>query len=235
MNNIRSDEIFLVKETHKYVLRNDPSIVFNSATELVGMHFSPFDADAIANDLANNNPNYIGMTADDLMASWNAAAQHGTEVHEDIELYLNQGKTPVHTKSMHGIEWLEKYRMKSQIEIMPEVIIFSKELKIAGTVDIISKDVATDKYEIIDWKTGKLEWVSYRGKMGVHPITNDLMDCKFEKYSLQLSFYRYLLEEYYGLEIQNQLIAHITNEGCIGYVTPYYKEHIIKIINEIKQ
>jgi hypothetical protein len=71
--------------------------------------------------------------------------------------------------------------------------------------------------------------------MGVHTITNDLMDCKFEKYSLQLSFYRYLLEEYYGLEIQNQLIAHITNENCIGYVTPYYKEHIIEIINEIKQ
>lgn len=233
MNRINNNDINLIEETHTYVLESDPEVKFTSATELVSKYFSPFDADKIASKLVATNAKYVGMTAEELKETWSAATQHGTDVHKEIEDYLNTGEKPTHVKSLHGITWLNKYRMKSDIKIFPEVIVFSKELQIAGTIDILSLDIETGKYEIIDWKTGKYERVSYNGRLGIHPITQDLMDCSFVKYSLQLSLYRYLLEKYYGLSISNQIIAHIFDDECKGFVVPYYKDHIEKIILEL--
>jgi len=88
-------------------------------------------------------------------------------------------------------------------------------------------------YEIIDWKTSKsIDKTSFGGKMGTHSITNHLMDCKFVHYSMQLSFYRYLLEKYYDLKIQNQLIAHLKGNSCSMYSANYYQKEVIKIIND---
>ena len=44
-----------------------------------------------------------------------------------------------------------------------------------------------------------------------------------------------MLEKYYGLKVINQIVAHITDDECIGYVTPYRKAHIKKIIVNHKQ
>jgi len=40
------------------------------------------------------------------------------------------------------------------------------------------------------------------------------------------------LEEFYGLTITNQLIAHLDENGCRGYVTPYYKKQIQEMIQQ---
>ena len=175
------------------------------------------------------------MSEKELKDQWAAATKMGTDIHKEIEQHLINGKIPTINKSELGIQWIKKYKMKGDLEIFPEVIIYSEELGIAGTVDIITKDKLTGKYEIIDWKTGKYERESYRGKMCSNDITADLMDCKFEKYSLQISLYRYLLEKYYGLDIQNQIIAHIFDDRCEGFVVPYYKGHIEKIINSTRK
>ncbi|SVC64989.1 uncharacterized protein METZ01_LOCUS317843, partial [marine metagenome] len=63
-------------------------------------------------------------------------------------------------------------------------------------------------------------------------VTKDVQDCNFNHYALQLSFYRYLLEEFYGLTITNQLIAHLDENGCRGYVTPYYKKQIKAMVQQ---
>ena len=70
--------------------------------------------------------------------------------------------------------------------------------------------------------------------MGTHPITSNLMDCNFVHYSLQLSFYRYLLEEYYGLNVNNQLIAHLDKNECVAHVADYHIEVVNDIINSQK-
>ena len=125
--------------------------------------------------------------------------------------------------------------MKSEITIHSEVRIYCKELNLAGTIDILAHDARTNKYEIIDWKTSKsIDRTSFDNKMGTHQITSNLMDCKFVHYSMQLSFYRYLLEEYYGLKINNQLIAHLNGNACVAQVGDYYKKEIMDIIQEEK-
>ena len=235
MKNIVDKDIILKEPGHKYVLKTDPRIDFHSVTEVIGNYFQPFDKQAIAEKLVARNIKYADTTVEALIAKWDAARDYGTKVHNEIELYINQSIIPDETRSSNAIEWLEKYQMKSDIDIYPEIKIYSKELKIAGSLDILAHDKDTDMYEIIDWKTSKsIDTTSFNGKMGTHPITGHLMDCKFVQYSMQLSFYRYLLEQYYGLEINNQLIAHLDGEKCNEYIGRYYKKEVMDIIQDQK-
>ena len=128
--------------------------------------------------------------------------------------------------------------MRADIDIFSEVIVYSTELSIAGTVDILARDNTTNEYGIIDWKTSKkIEKTSYNNKMGTHSTTKHVMDCNFNHYSLQLSLYRYILEKFYGLKIRNQLIAHLKDDSVNAIVTPYMKDEIIAMLdfrNEIQ-
>ena len=56
------------------------------------------------------------------------------------------------------------------------------------------------------------------------------MDCKFVHYSMQLSFYRYILEEYYDLQIQNQIIIQLQSDGANKYELPYMKNNILEML-----
>ena len=58
------------------------------------------------------------------------------------------------------------------------------------------------------------------------------MDCKFVHYSLQLSFYRYLLEKFYDIKISNLLIGQLNGYECNPIVADYYEDVIAKIIDE---
>ena len=124
--------------------------------------------------------------------------------------------------------------MKSNIEIFSEVILNSTDIKIAGTIDILAYDKVHDHYEIIDWKTGKkINIVSYRSKMGIHPTTANIMDCNHSHYAMQLSLYRYLLESYYGAKVHNQMIGHLMNDNCKSYITSYYHEQISSLVGQL--
>ena len=235
MNNFFDDDIILIEPEHRYELKSDPDFEFTSVTSLADEYFEPFDSIAIASNLVATNVKYMGMEVNELIEKWDAARDFGTRVHSEIESYLNDQISPATTEAAAAIDWLDKYKMKSDITIHSEVRIFSKELKLAGTIDIIAHDKSNDVYEIIDWKTSKsIDTQSYKGKMGTHQITSHLMDCNFVHYSLQLSFYRYLLEEYYGLKVNNQLIAHLDKSECVAHVADYHIEVVNDIINSQK-
>jgi len=235
MNHLFEDDIILLEPEHKYKLKSDPDFEFKSVTTLAAEYFEPFDAEAIATNLIANYSKYMGMEVSELIEEWDAARDYGTKVHNEIELFLKDSVLPEETRSFDAIDWLKKYQMKSEITIHSEVRIYSKELNLAGTIDILAHDARTNKYEIIDWKTSKaIETVSFNGKMGKHPITSHLMDCKFVTYSMQLSFYRYLLETYYGLNVTSQYIAHLDGVSCKSYMGDYYKNEVIEIIKDLQ-
>ena len=108
-----------------------------------------------------------------------------------------------------------------------EIIIYSEELKLAGTLDILIRLKDSDEYIIIDWKTNKkIDTRSFNGKTGTHPITSNIEDCKYNVYGFQLSLYRYILEKYYGLKVKQQIIAHVNDYTVDSYLPPYHKGHM---------
>lgn len=78
--------------------------------------------------------------------------------------------------------------------IASEVKLYSKELGIAGTCDIIFFDENQSKYVIYDWKTNKkFDSTGFFSKM--KGSLSHLKSCELVKYSLQLGIYNHLLKD----------------------------------------
>lgn len=231
MNNIKDNDIILNEELHQYSLLSRPEISFTSVTTYVEHFFEGFDSLKIAKKLVETHPKYSNFTVESLIAKWAETADYGTKVHNEIEKWIKEKVEPEDVKALNGRDWIEKYMLRSDLDIHSEVIVYSKELSIAGTIDILARDNSTDEYGIIDWKTSKkIDKASYNQKMGTHSSTRHVMDCNFYHYSLQLSLYRYILEEYYGLRIRNQLIAHLKEDSVEAITTPYMRDEIVDML-----
>ena len=232
MNKLMDQNIVLDKDAHEYSFLTQPDLVFTSVTTFIDQFFEGFDSEKIATNLVETNPRYAGRTVESLIAEWAATGEHGTQIHDEIDNWIKNGIEPIETKAINGKKWLQKYKQKSDINVLSEVIVYSTDLKIAGTMDILALDKTTGRYELIDWKTSKkIKTVSYGYKMGTNRATDAVMDCNFNHYALQLSLYRYLLENYYDIDVHNQLIVHLQDDGARSLVAPYMQDHIVAMLN----
>ena len=231
MNKLFDNNISLERESHTYNLASNPDLEFTSATTFVGQFFEEFNPLKVATRLVAKSPKYRGMTVEELLQVWRDSAEHGTVVHEEIENNILNQSPLTERKAIHGINWLNKFKLTSRFEMYPEVIVYSEELQLCGTIDLLVYDKEKDIYNLMDWKTSKsISTKSYGNKKGIQPATADLDDTKFNLYSLQLSLYRYLLEEYYGFKIGQHMILHLKEEECIGVHTPYLKNNVLKMV-----
>ena len=192
MNNINDKNMSLDEETHIYSLKNS-GIEFTSVTTYISDFFEKFNQLEIAEKLIKTSMKYAHRTVDDIISDWNKSRDYGTLVHKEIENHINKTSEAKDLKAKHAIEWLGRFTENRLCDIYSEKIIFSEQLKIAGTMDILIRLHESDEYIIIDWKTNKkIDTRSFRNKMGTHSITSNIEDCKYNVYAFQLSFYRYI-------------------------------------------
>ena len=235
MNKLFDTNITLERNEHKYILATNPNLEFISATTFISQFFEKFEAERIAKKLVSSSPKYMGMTVEDVLAMWKESADYGTKVHEELENHILHQDSLKEPKAVQGMNWLNKYKMKSNFEVYPEVIIYSEELRISGTIDLLLFDKNSNNYIIMDWKTSKkIDTKSYKNKRGILPESANIEDSKFNHYALQLSLYRYLLEEYYNIEVTQHLILHLKDQECVGLHVPYMKNNIIKMVQSLR-
>ena len=206
---IEDDEITLDSEKHKYSLKAEPNIQFKSVTEFIHLFFEEFNQKQTAEKLISTHPKYKGKTVDEVIKHWGKGAERGNIVHNEIEDYINdRKKIPSHEMSKVGAAWI-RYKEKNGNKFLSEKIIYSKELKIAGTIDALVYNKKNDCYHIVDWKTNKqIIKKSFNKRKGKSNSTSHLDDCNYIHYSLQLSFYKKILKEYYGLRVESLVIIH---------------------------
>jgi len=228
MQKFTDKNIILLDSIHRYELIDDPEFEFTSCTNFVKYFFEPFDRIGIANKLTATHPNYADISPQKLVEEWDAVAWEGTFIHAEVENFLKENTEPTHPKSMAAIEWLKKNILESdKYDIFSEVIVYSKELSLAGTIDILLHDKANDTYKLLDWKTNKkIDSRSFQNRMGNHEATSNLMDCNYFHYSIQLSLYRFLLEKYYGLTVSGAAICHLTEYDVQLLKTKYHEEEL---------
>ena len=135
MNEILDNNISLDEELHKYNLANRPEVSFTSVTTYVEYFFEGFDAKKIATKLVRSHPKYSNHTVESLMRKWTETADYGTRVHNEIEQWFKKDREPKDIKAKNGRDWLERYRVRADMDIYSEVIVYSTELSIAGTMD----------------------------------------------------------------------------------------------------
>jgi ATP-dependent exoDNAse (exonuclease V) beta subunit len=232
MREIFDNNIKLIEATHEYKLKDDPEFKFTSCTTFAKYFFPPFDKIGIANNLTTTNDNYLHLTPQELVSEWDKIAEEGTLIHSEIENYINEKEKASHPKSKMAIEWIKEDVIAiERYDIYSEVIVYSKELELAGTIDLLIYDKMKDEYKILDWKTNRrIETQSYGNKMGNHEATGHIMDCNYYHYSLQLSLYRYILENYYGVRVSGAAICHLTNSRPQFYKTHYHEETVKQML-----
>ena len=235
MNKLFDTNITLDRDNHVYQLSTNPKIEFTSVTTFIGQFFEKFEAKKIATRLVKSSPKYMGMTVEDVLQLWKDAADHGTVVHEQIENYILNQSPLTEPKAIHGVNWLKKFRMKSNFDIYTEVIIYSEELQICGTIDLLLFDKNRNEYIIMDWKTSKaIGTKAYGNKKGSVPASENIDDTKYNHYALQLSLYRYLLEHYYGFNISSHYIVHLKDEECTGIITDYKENEVVTMLQTLE-
>jgi len=233
VNRLHDNSISLEPENHRYILKDDPDFKFLSSTRFVHGFFEPFDREAIATKLVGL-PKYAGFTKEDLFNEWTLSATIGTKIHEELEIYVRDSTPPGHKKSIVGVEWLTS-NIPDSCKLYPEVSIYSKEIGMAGTIDLLVHNTDNDKYTIIDWKTNKkIHKRAYKGKTGTKSATMDMEDCNFNHYTLQLSLYGYILETYYNLDIKNLYLVHLKEDQVVLYDWFYMKRTIKEMLKSRK-
>lgn len=193
------EKVFFNELKHQY--KTEDGIILTSVTKFASSYFPEFDKENVSRGFAIKN----GLRQEDVLAMWDRngkeASGMGTYIHAYCESKFNNDdfkKKNFQTQKEIAImnvadqaceELLSKYDF-----IEAEKIVFSRSLRLAGTIDLLMYDKVTNRISILDWKTNKeIKTEAYRKKKAFDPIRH-LEDCNANKYVLQLSIYKHILK-----------------------------------------
>lgn len=151
-----------------------------------------------------NNNKYYGMTKQEIKDVWEKnrveASSAGTAMHRDIELFYND--VPLKNDSIEFNYFLKfNNDFKELIPYRTEWEVFSEELKLAGSIDMIYEN-PDGTLQIYDWKRCKEIKKTNVFENGNYPVDH-LPNTNYWHYSLQLNIYRRILQKEYGKLVTN--------------------------------
>ena len=172
-----------------------------SVTTLIHKYQKPFDLEGMSALCAKKE----GVTQQEIKDRWakinKTACRHGTRMHSVAERIFNDEFvddstfTPEQQVVFKQIEAVVKKMKERPYDYESEKIIFDPAIDVAGTVDLIGRNRDTGEYILIDWKTNKrIRMDNEYGETFLSPI-DELPDCEFNLYGLQLALYERILKE----------------------------------------
>lgn len=190
----------------------------------------------------------------DILDEWEQtnkeSCERGTAIHAQLEAYSKGGKfeekiVPKLNKDFDNFNCYvnpDKNELVKSIDrgILPEYLVYRESddgvLKIAGQIDLLIKD-GNDIY-IVDYKTNKeikmksgFDTSTKRNAMMQYPL-NNLMDCNYIHYTLQLSTYAWMLQkinpEY---NVKGLILVHYDHNGNVTtYQLDYLKSDVERML-----
>jgi hypothetical protein len=212
--------------THKYSV-NGTSEGWISCTGFLHMFFPHFDPDVTIRKMMRSpkwpTNKYYGMTAEQIKAQWNAsgkeASEAGTAMHLGIEMFHNGADSLIEPAVKDTKEWqyFQNYWKECGEDLEPyrtEWEVWSEEHKLAGSIDMIYRKKSNGKFVVYDWKRSKDIKTTNDFESG-HPPVDHLPNTNYWHYTLQLNVYKWFLETFYGLEVEDLylIILHPDNKN----------------------
>jgi hypothetical protein len=256
---------------HSYKSVEADDIKWISVTSLVSNFKKPFDAKAVAARVTKSKRSkWYGIAPEKILEIWDSEANRattlGTYYHNQREADLcsfasmeREGTTiPViaPVEEIDGLKQAPSQRLDPGV--YPEHMVFLKSAGICGQSDLV--EVVNGCVNITDYKTNKeIKTESFKDWEGISekllsPV-NNLDDCNFNHYSLQLSIYMYIILKHNPkLQPGKMYIHHVlfdiegvdefgypitkydhNNDPVVKEVIPmeipYLKDEVISIIN----
>jgi hypothetical protein len=232
---------------HKYTILNDLASNYTSVTKWNHSHFPSFDTDKVISNIMRgkkwkSDPTYLyyKKSANEIKDMWSnngsAAAGAGTNLHFDIECFMNQyivdeddgpykydhelllekyeedltDGTPCPNES---IEW--KYFLdfaqstKHFVPYRTEWMIYDEELKLAGSIDMVYEN-PDGTLSIYDWKRSKdISKVNNYNESATTKCIEYVPNSNYWHYSLQLNTYKAILEKNYGKKVTDLYLVRL--------------------------
>ena len=235
------------EEQHFYTL-NDYRFGI-SATSLIETYAQEFDSDGISQMVANKR----GISQKEVLDEWKKENEFscikGSCIHLKAQSLWMGTNYEIDYNTID--DTIDKDRLKKEYDIMSkqatdfyndykdmydmiqdEFIVWSKEFDIAGSIDGIMYNKNTQQCCILDFKSNKdLQFKSkYRKKMKV-PL-HELDDVNGQHYYIQLSIYKYLIEKYTNIKVDELFIVYF-NINADSYEIieiPYLKNEVEEIL-----
>lgn len=231
----RDNRVKFYSEKHVYTIDGVPA---PSASTIISRFFPEFDMEYWSERKAPS----LGMSASEVAKMWSdkgkVARDKGTLLHEQIENYY----LGIDYKETEEFDQFRKF-INDHSDLQPyrsEWRIFDDHLNIAGTIDLIVSNGTN--HDIYDWKRSKKVINTFDGKpiqqnqwqQGVGGL-NHIDDTSYNRYCLQQSLYKYILEKNYNIEIENMyLIVMYPNYGNYYKIeVPYLKKEIEYILQTV--
>lgn len=222
--------------THSYFLGDKPLTPVSN--EIKKFH-KPFDARLISNRMAKNDP----VEQKKILNAWAekrvGSARFGTQTHNYGEAVLSKMLLPKNSQELGILEFWMKYTQgltsKDYKVALIEVPLYTKKYNVAGTPDVVLYNKKENTYEIIDYKTNADLFKNYKGQRLLPPF-DDMLDCPFSKYIIQLSLYQICLEDA-GIKVSKRVLVWLTRTETsyhIEYELPDVTERLRKYYEDNK-
>mgnify|MGYP003124373164 FL=1 len=225
-----------------------------SVTSVISKYKHPFDKDYWSQKKADER----GITKEEILKEWKYKAdfscEKGSAFHEYAENFLTNKLFPFPehkiTEALGSVEnMLEckqavnkltkmfgEFYEKSFGKLIPvraEIVVGDKEWGVTGMIDQLFYNEKSKKLEIWDWKTNK-EIKKYNKWQQFKEPLSHLDVCELNTYSLQLSFYKLIVERNTELEIGDCYIVWFNENNETYKIMKCYdfRDEILKIMNK---
>lgn len=217
-----------------------------SVTSLISQYENEFQKQLMAERVANRDSRKV----DEVLAEWkykaDFACEKGSTCHEYAQSLwsgehyelLHFDDSPKYLEAVHKI-WKQAYTFRLDYEnvlehLYDEFIIGSEEYDIASAIDHLFINKLTGGLVLVDYKTNSYmsgyNKEAYKKAMKV-PLQH-LNDDALHHYYIQLSIYKYLIEKYADVKIDEMFIVYFS-ENIDNYEIidiPYLKKEVETIL-----
>lgn len=175
---IMGDGVLFNKDDHTYSKNGKPYL---SGSTFAHMFEKEFPRDAIAQKVADRDDKEV----DDVLAGWDSkgeiSLQYGTLIHKCMETFIKYNELPNNEYLKTIVEdWAEQNDHET---FQSEVFVQDDAHQLCGVIDLIQGA------EILDFKTGDIH------QKIQHKLGKDFPNDRLSLYTLQLNFYRYIMEQ----------------------------------------
>ena len=217
-----------------------------SVTTFIHEYCNEFDAEGMAEKVANRDGKTVQQVLDEWAYKRDFSCEKGTTCHEWSQSLWSgaEYKPLLFDESNEYMSALDKIRNQAvnfkndyqeHLEhLIDELPIGSEEFNIASCVDHLFYNKLTGGLVLVDYKTNSLmegyNKKAYKKAMKV-PLSH-INDDALHHYHIQLSIYKFLIEKYTGLKVDEMFIVYMS-ENIENYEIipiPYLYEEVRKIL-----
>lgn len=224
-------------EHHAYTVNGERMI---GVTSLVRRFAPPFPAVAISNAIAKKRGD--GSTGDDVRAEWAEKRDCGTAAHAYAATWAAHtaaggiGTAPGAGECAEPLAGFVAGVFAFYMDLRPEPLAWEQPVcwpaaGVAGTLDILCR--IGGELLLCDWKTDN-ELV-YTSRERMLPPISHLPNRSWTEHSLQLSCYRLMISEQYGVDVDGLALIHLTNGGYALQRCVYLRSEVEDILEHYQQ